>query len=183
MMGKSKIKNQKSKIKKGSFLNPFKAIRFLWKKPKTLKYPFELKEPALRYRGLHLNDWDKCTGCGNCADICPNEAIEMVEVPELKPKPEEGIKNERPKIDYGRCCFCGLCVDICPPGSLRLSRDYLHIHFKTDTFNLLAKDEKTDKEHFLHSKDYSVLKASLEHRRRDYEGFTAIIYRAGNRLF
>ena len=160
-------------MKKGSLLNPFKAIRYLFKKPKTLRYPFEPKEPAKRYRGLHLNDWDKCTGCGNCADICPNEAITMVEIPEIKPKPEEGMKNERPKIDYGRCCFCGLCVDICPPGSLRLSRDYLHIHFKTDTFSLLAKDEKSDKEHFLPAKEYSILKASLSHRKEDNEGLVS----------
>ncbi len=175
MIEKSKIKKTKgkSKINKGSLLSPFKSIRFLWKKPKTLRYPFELKEPSLRYRGFHLNDWDKCTGCGNCADICPNGAITMVEIPEIKPKPKEGIKNERPKIDYGRCCFCGLCVDICPPGSLRLSRDYFHIHFKTDTFTFIPKDEKTDKEHFLTGKDYSVLKASLEHRKKDYEGFTS----------
>jgi len=160
-------------MNKGSFLAPFKAIRFLWKKPKTLRYPFEQKAPALRYRGFHLNDWDKCTGCGNCVDICSNQAITMVEVPELKSKPEEGIKNERPKLDYGRCCFCGLCVDICPPGSLRLSRDYFHIHFKTDTFSFIPKDEKSDKEIFLPTEKYSVLKASLTHRKKDYEGFAS----------
>ena len=114
---------------KPSILSPFKALRFLFAKPKTLRYPFERKEPALRYRGFHLNDWEKCTGCGNCADICPNQAIEMVEGPEIEVKP--GEKNERPQLDYGRCCFCGLCVDICPPGALRLSRDYFHIHFDT----------------------------------------------------
>jgi glutamate synthase (NADPH/NADH) small chain len=161
--------------KKGSILSPFRAVNYLFKKPRTLRYPFEPKEPALRYRGFHLNDWDKCTGCGNCADICPNEAIEMVEIPELKPKPQEGIKNERPKLDYGRCCFCGLCVDICPVGSLRLSRDYFHIHFDTSTFAFFPKDEKTDKEHFLGSEQYSILKASLAHRKENYEGFTSDI--------
>ena len=158
---------------KPSLLSPFKAIRYLFKKPKTLRYPFELKEPALRYRGFHLNNWEKCTGCGNCADICPNEAIEMVKIPELKSNPKKGIKNERPKIDYGRCCFCGLCVDICPPGSLRLSRDYLHIHFKTDTFTLIPKDDQSDKENFIPAKEYSILKASLTHRKKDYEGFAS----------
>ncbi len=167
------MQNVKLKIKKGNILSPFKAIKFLFKKPRTFRYPFEPKEPSLRYRGFHLNDWDECTGCGNCADICPNEAIEMIEIAELKPKPEEGIKNERPKIDYGRCCFCGLCVDICPPGSLRLSRDYFHIHFDTGTFKFTPKDEQTDKEKFLPPEKYSVLKASLSHRRQDYEGFTS----------
>ncbi len=155
---------------KPSILSPFKAIRFLFQKPVTLRYPFEKKEPALRYRGFHLNDWDKCTGCGNCADICPNEAITMIEVPEIEP--EAGKKNERPQLDYGRCCFCGLCVDICPPGSLRLSRDYLHIHFDTDTFVFLPKDEEKDDETFLPPEEYSILQANLTHRRRDYEGFS-----------
>ncbi len=158
-------------MSKPSLLSPLKSARFLFKKPKTLRYPFELKEPAQRYRGFHLNDWDKCTGCGNCADICPNEAINMVKIAELASKP--GEKNERPQLDYGRCCFCGLCVDICPPGSLRLSRDYFHIHFDTNTFVFLPKDEKTDQEKFLPSEKYSVLKASLSHRKENYEGFVS----------
>jgi len=155
---------------KPSILSPFKAIRFLFKKPVTLRYPFQRKEPARKYRGFHLNDWDTCTGCGNCADICPNEAITMIEAPEIKPEP--GQKNERPQLDYGRCCFCGLCVDICPPGSLRLSRDYLHIHFDTDSFVFVPKDEKKDEETFLPPEEYSIFKASLTHRRKDYEGFS-----------
>ena len=162
---------EKTANTKGSILSPFKAINYLFKKPRTLRYPFERKEPAARYRGFHLNDWDKCTGCGNCADICPNEAITMVEIAEIETKP--GRKNERPKLDYGRCCFCGLCVDICPPGSLRLSRDYFHIHFNTNTFNFFPKDEKTDQEQFLESEKYSILKASLTHRKKNYEGFTS----------
>jgi len=162
---------EKTTDKKGSLLSPFKAINYLFKKPRTLRYPFESKEPALRYRGFHLNDWEKCTGCGNCADICPNEAITMVEIPEIEPKASE--KNERPKLDYGRCCFCGLCVDICPAGSLRLSRDYFHIHFDTDTFTFFPKDENSDKEHFLGSGQYSILKASLAHRKENYEGFVS----------
>jgi glutamate synthase (NADPH/NADH) small chain len=156
---------------KPNVLSPFKAVKYLFRKPKTLRYPFELKEPSPRYRGFHLNDWDKCTGCGNCADICPNEAISMVEIPEIEPEP--GEKNERPKIDYGRCCFCGLCVDICPPGSLRLSRDYFHIHFDTDTFTFIARDEKSDEEHFLSADKYSVFQASLAHRKADNEGFVS----------
>lgn len=52
--------------KKPSLLNSIDADKYLFQKPKTIKYPFELKEPAERYRGFHLNDWNKCTGCGNC---------------------------------------------------------------------------------------------------------------------
>jgi len=158
-------------VAKPGILNSFRALRFLFEKPKTLRYPFEPKEPAPRYRGFHLNDWETCTGCGNCADICPNQAITMVPIPEIEAKP--GEKNERPQLDYGRCCFCGLCVDICPPGSLRLSRDYFHIHFDTDTFTFLPRDEKTEEKTFLPADQYSILKASLTHRRREYEGFAS----------
>jgi len=156
-----------------SILKPFKAVKYLFVKPKTIRYPFEQKEPAIRYRGFHKNDWDLCTGCGNCADICPNEAIQMVEIPELESKP--GYSNKRPQVDYGRCCFCGLCVDICPPASLSLTRDYFHIHFDTDTFVFLPKDEKTDKETYLPDEKYSVLKASLSHRKENYPGYVSDI--------
>ncbi|HDR88546.1 MAG TPA: 4Fe-4S dicluster domain-containing protein [Bacteroidetes bacterium] len=154
-----------------SVLKPFKAIKYLFAKPKTLRYPFELKEPAMRYRGFHVNDWETCTGCGNCADICPNQAIEMIEIPELVSEP--GKTNKRPRIDYGRCCFCGLCIDICPPGSLKLTRDYFHIHFDPDTFVFVPKNEHTEPEKYFPTNEYSVLKASLSHRRKDYDGFVS----------
>ncbi len=156
---------------KKSLFSPFSALKFLFRKPQTLRFPFEGKEPAARCRGLHLNDLEACTGCGNCADICPNQAITMVEMPEIEVQP--GDKGERPSIDYGRCCFCGLCVDICPPASLSLSRDYYHIDKTTDSFEYLAKDEKSAPEAFLAEGDYSILKASLSHRKTDYKGFAA----------
>jgi glutamate synthase (NADPH/NADH) small chain len=159
-------------MNKKSFLNPFKAIKFLFRKPKTIRYPFELKEPAIRYRGFHVNDWDKCTGCGNCADICPNQAIEMIKIKDLDADPAKGEKNERPQLDYGRCCYCGLCVDICPAGSLKLTRDYFHIHFDTDTFVFIPNDERREKEKFVTEDEYSVLKASLSHRKENYPGFS-----------
>ena len=154
---------------KKSLFAPFAALKFLFRKPHTLRFPFEPKEPAARYRGLHLNDLEACTGCGNCADICPNQAITMVKIPEIQARP--GDTGERPQIDYGRCCFCGLCVDICPPGSLSLSRDYYHIDRTTESFEYLAKDERSDPDTFLAGSDYTILKASLSHRKRDNQGF------------
>jgi glutamate synthase (NADPH/NADH) small chain len=154
-----------------SVLKPFKAVKYLFIKPKTIRYPFELKEPAVRYRGFHVNDWEKCTGCGNCADICPNQAIQMIEIKELEYK--SGQKNERPRLDYGRCCFCGLCIDICPPGSLKLTRDYFHIHFDPESFVFIPKNQETEPDKYLTPEEYSVLKASLSHRKKDYDGFVS----------
>lgn len=44
-------------------------------------------------------DKDKCTGCGQCADICPVEAIR--------------IEDESAVIS-DECIECGICVDTCP---------------------------------------------------------------------
>jgi len=95
----------KSNTEKKSALRPAKSIKYLFKKPLTFRFPFETRDAAPRYRGFHLNDWEKCTGCGNCADICPTQAITMVEIKDLPV--ETGKKAERPQIDYGRCCYCG----------------------------------------------------------------------------
>lgn len=44
-------------------------------------------------------DKDQCTGCGQCADICPVEAIKI----------EDGIA-----VVSDECIECGVCVDTCP---------------------------------------------------------------------
>lgn len=111
---------------KKSILAPFKGWKYLFKKPVTVPMDDIFKNPREsqdNYRGFHINDWEKCIGCGTCGEVCPTNAITMVERSELEDK--DGVKPERPVIDYGRCCFCGLCVDICASGSLNLTKDYL----------------------------------------------------------
>ena len=100
------------------FLAPIKAWRYIAKKPVTIRVPYEKREASERYRGFHINYWEKCIGCGTCSKICPTDAIEMVEVPDLPT--EEGKLPQRPVIDYGRCSFCALCIDICTTGSLKM---------------------------------------------------------------
>ncbi len=109
---------------KGGLLNPLKNIAFFGRRPITV--PLEPRLAAEKYRGFHLNDWDKCIGCSTCQKVCDNAAITMVRVPDLPVDPAQGIRNLRPAIDYGRCCWCALCVDLCPTGSISLSREYVH---------------------------------------------------------
>lgn len=108
----------------GSILNPLKNLSFFGRPSVT--EPLEPRLAALRYRGFHLNDWDKCVGCSTCQKVCDNAAISMIKVPDLPEDPLQGVRNLRPAIDYGRCCWCGLCVDLCPTASLSLSREYVH---------------------------------------------------------
>ncbi len=66
-------------------------------------------------------DPEACKRCGLCAKICPNRAIEMVEVSkEYKDK----YPKTYPKIDLGKCCFCGLCQDICTKDAIRLTKNF-----------------------------------------------------------
>lgn len=46
-----------------------------------------------------------CTGCSACANVCPKNAITMVE-------DENGFKY--PQIDHEKCINCGLCKKTCP---------------------------------------------------------------------
>ena len=110
--------------KTGSILNPLKNLSFFARPAVT--EPLEPRPAAPRYRGFHLNDWEKCVGCSTCQKVCDNAAITMVRVPALAEDPANGIRNLRPAIDYGRCCWCALCVDLCPTGSISLSREYVH---------------------------------------------------------
>ena len=109
---------------KGSILGPLKSLGFAARKAVTV--PLEPRPAAANYRGFHVNDWTLCIGCSTCQKVCDNAAITMVRIPGLPADPVQGVRNERPAIDYGRCCWCGLCVDICPTGSLSLSREYVH---------------------------------------------------------
>jgi ferredoxin len=45
-----------------------------------------------------------CIGCGDCADNCPNEAIEMI--------------YGHPYIHDDKCLNCGVCTYLCTRSSL-----------------------------------------------------------------
>ena len=47
----------------------------------------------------------ECTGCGECADVCP------VEVYELKDNKSEVVK-------MSECIGCESCVEVCPVGAI-----------------------------------------------------------------
>ncbi len=103
-------------------ISPFLAWSRAVKKVDTIPYPTQPNPGADRYRGFHKNDSDKCIGCGNCAVICENKAIDMTKQDTVETS--KGDSGLRPTVDYGRCCWCGLCIDVCSTGSLTLSNEY-----------------------------------------------------------
>jgi ferredoxin len=46
-------------------------------------------------------DGEKCTGCGDCEDVCPVEAVRVS---------DDGVA----RIDQDRCNECEACVEACP---------------------------------------------------------------------
>ena len=86
----------------------------------TVRFPHESIPIAKGYRGEHVYDIDKCMSCALCSKICPNRAIEMIDV---SSEYKDQYAKTYPKIDLGKCCFCGLCEDICPTDAIRLSKN------------------------------------------------------------
>ena len=105
-------------------------FRNMFSKPMTVKFPHESIPIPDRYRGEHKYDIDNCISCGLCAKICPNRAIEMVEVSK---EFEDKYPKKYAKIDLGKCCFCGLCEDVCPKDSLRLTKNVFLSTFDAST--------------------------------------------------
>jgi len=50
-------------------------------------------------------DTDKCTGCGDCVEDCPVEAITLSDEPKAV-------------VDEEECTDCEVCVDTCPEGAI-----------------------------------------------------------------
>jgi NAD-dependent dihydropyrimidine dehydrogenase PreA subunit len=51
---------------------------------------------------------DKCTGCGECVDICPAEVLEVV--------------NEKCSVSKAdECLGCESCVETCPESAIQVS--------------------------------------------------------------
>ena len=54
---------------------------------------------------VNFNFYKNCYGCRNCENVCPAQAIKMIEN-------EEGFLV--PNIDKNKCINCGRCDKACP---------------------------------------------------------------------
>lgn len=70
-------------------------------------------DALLRFRfgfgGTSARSWyytisNKCTGCGECADKCMTQVIEII--------------DGKASIDYPACLECGVCHSVCPIGAV-----------------------------------------------------------------
>lgn len=116
------------------------TFRYLFRKPVTLQYPEERREPAERYRGLHAlrrrpdTKEERCISCCLCAKICPTQCIRLVT------SGEERKTIDEYDVDLGHCLFCGLCAEVCPEDALVLTRLYEAAYFRKEETILRKAD-------------------------------------------
>ena len=91
------------------------AFKEIFKKKKTINYPFEKGAISPRFRGEHAlrrypNGEERCIACKLCESVCPAQAITI----ESEERADGSRKTTRYDIDMLKCIYCGLCEDSCP---------------------------------------------------------------------
>src|ERR1700709_515775 len=92
------------------------TLRYMFKTPVTVNYPYEKGPMSPRFRGEHVlrrypNGEERCIACKLCEAICPAQAITI----EAGPRRNDGTRRTtRYDIDMVKCIYCGLCQEACP---------------------------------------------------------------------
>jgi formate hydrogenlyase subunit 6/NADH:ubiquinone oxidoreductase subunit I len=92
-------------------------LSHIFKKPATVKYPFEKLAVPKRFRGTPVLIPARCTACKICQLDCPAEAIEIVPVAEAEKKFKMTIHNDR-------CVHCEQCVESCPQDAMTINQEF-----------------------------------------------------------
>tara|TARA_B100000945_G_C20396641_1_gene605199 strand:- start:50 stop:535 length:486 start_codon:yes stop_codon:yes gene_type:complete len=107
------------------------AIKEIFKRKKTINYPFEKGSISPRFRGEHAlrrypNGEERCIACKLCEAVCPAQAITI----ESEEKSDGSRKTTRYDIDMLKCIYCGLCEESCPVDAIVQGPNF---EFSTET--------------------------------------------------
>src|SRR5881227_1596180 len=91
------------------------TLRYMFKRPVTVNYPYEKGPLSPRFKGEHAlrryaNGEERCIACKLCEAICPAQAITI----EAEPRDDGSRRTTRYDIDMVKCIYCGLCQEACP---------------------------------------------------------------------
>ena len=91
------------------------TLKYFFKKPVTINYPFEKGPLSPRFRGEHAlrrypNGEERCIACKLCEAICPAQAITI----EAEVREDGSRRPTRYDIDMTKCIYCGFCQEACP---------------------------------------------------------------------
>jgi formate hydrogenlyase subunit 6/NADH:ubiquinone oxidoreductase subunit I len=116
----------------------------LFRKPATMRYPFEKFRMPKDFRGQPKFKSELCTGCRLCIRDCPSQAITITKV---------GDKKFEASIDLGKCVYCAQCAETCPRKVIdittefeltQLERGKLKVTFHADTGTAACPEESTE---------------------------------------
>jgi len=91
------------------------GLKEIFKRKKTINYPYEKGSLSPRYRGEHAlrrypSGEERCIACKLCEAVCPAQAITI----ESTERGDGSRKTTRYDIDMLKCIYCGLCQESCP---------------------------------------------------------------------
>ncbi len=91
------------------------TLKYFFKKPVTINYPYEKGPLSPRFRGEHAlrrypNGEERCIACKLCEAICPAQAITI----EAEERVDGSRRTTRYDIDMTKCIYCGFCQEACP---------------------------------------------------------------------
>jgi formate hydrogenlyase subunit 6/NADH:ubiquinone oxidoreductase subunit I len=117
------------------------VIGSLFKKPATMRYPFEKFRMPKDFRGQPKFKSELCTGCRLCIRDCPSQAITITKI---------GEKKFEASIDLGKCVYCAQCAETCPRKVIEITTEFeltqvergkLKVTFHADTGTAACPEE------------------------------------------
>ena len=103
----------------------FLTLKYMFRKPVTINYPFEKGKISPRFRGEHAlrrypNGEERCIACKLCEAVCPALAITI----DSEPRDDGSRRTTRYDIDMTKCIYCGLCEESCPVDAIVQGPNY-----------------------------------------------------------
>jgi anaerobic carbon-monoxide dehydrogenase iron sulfur subunit len=71
------------------------------------------------------------TACGQCADICPEKAIEVHSIEVAVPGVSQPMRGFVLLVNEEKCTNCGACYEECPTGMIK-EHPVRHVAYKCD---------------------------------------------------
>lgn len=91
------------------------VLASLFRRPATIRYPFEKFTMPKGFRGMPKFRSQLCTGCRLCIRDCPSQAITITKV---------GEKRFEASIDLGKCVYCAQCAETCPRKVIEITTEF-----------------------------------------------------------